>query len=297
MKKHTLLSCIILLLLLCGCGRSFYYSNDCVSDDYAVIDNTSKVFVRKLYLNDQKEKTKDSVSANKENTLIEVQYLIFNPNKEIIYIATTPSRYIYDKTNSYLIHSKKNEYPNGFYLNTFYFGKDITVNAGNSKIIEFKNKKFSEKWNFIQKDEDNIELMDIDKYKIKKVLIEGEKQTEEVFQSTEKVGISSNYDVKFEKIHRFKYLSFKIPDDSETSNKMSAATTNDESEKNYTIYDKNCNKKDTLSKYKLYPSAKRIYFKSSNKKLQYIFIPFSMDIIENYHSIKFKSNRVKFMKE
>jgi hypothetical protein len=282
--------------LISGCGRTWYYSNECYSLNFINVDSASDVFIRKLYLNEEFEKTKDSISLSnkkdKNNTLIEVQYLIFNPNREVIYIATTPSRYIYDKTDSYLIHSGNKAYPNGFYLNTFYFGNEIATPGKNIRKVEFKNSKTAQKWSFNVIDKDYINLSVIDNYKIKRVFINQDKVERRVFISTENVDLSSNHEVGFEKVHNFRYLSFKIPDDKKAAS-QAPNKNSDILKTKYTIYDEHCQKKDTFSSKILYPRANKIYFKYWNNKLEYIFIPFSQPV-KGYHSIKFNSDRVKF---
>ncbi|MDX6189282.1 hypothetical protein SGQ83_07995 [Flavobacterium sp. Fl-318] len=297
MKKTAYFLLIVSGALSFGCGRTFFYSNECYTSNYIEVNSQSDVFIRKLYLNEEYEKTKDSISlTNKKeqkNLLIEVQYLIFNPNKEIIYIATTPSRYIEDKTDAYLIHSRKNIYPNSYFLNTFYFGREISSDGNFFRKIEFRNKKMTQEWRFDKIDSNNMKLSVIDNYKIKRVFINQKKEEEKVFVSTENVNLSSNHDIEFQKIPYFHYLSFKIPQENKQPSKAASRGMDSLAEIKYTIYDEHCQKKDTFSKKKLYPRAEKIYFKYWNNKLEYIFIPFSLPV-NGYHSIKFKSSKVKF---
>lgn len=298
MKKTVYFLLMAAASLTFGCGRTFFYSNECYTSNYIEVNSQSDVFIRKLYLNEEYEKTKDSISVNnkmesKTNLLIEVQYLIFNPNKEIIYIATTPSRYIEDKTDTYLIHSRKNTYPNSYFLNTFYFGREISPEGKNFRKIEFRNNKMAQEWRFDNIDPNNMKLSVIDNYKIKRVFINQKKEEEKVFVSTENVNLSSNHDIEFQRIPYFHYLSFKIPHENKQPPKTVIKAMDSLGQTKYTIYDEHCQKKDTFSKRKLYPRAEKIYFKYWNNKLEYIFIPFSVPV-NGYHSIKFKSSRVKF---
>ncbi len=298
MRKTFYFLFIIIAVMAAGCGRTFYYSNECYTANFIEVNSQSDVFIRKLYLNEEYEKTKDSISLTKKNEkkpnlLIEVQYLIFNPNKEVIYIATTPSRYISDKTDTYLIHSRNNAYPNSYFLNTFYFGKEFASEGRNYRKIEFRNGKMAQEWRFDKIDSNNMKLTVIDNYKIKRVLINQKKEEEKVFVSTENVSLSSNHDIEFQRIPYFHYLSFKIPEEKKESSKTAIIRRDSIVETKYTIYDEHCQKKDTFSKRKLYPRAEKIYFKYWNNKLEYIFIPFTIPV-NGYHSIKFKSSRVKF---
>ncbi|MFH6937086.1 hypothetical protein [Flavobacterium sp. FlaQc-30] len=297
MKKIFYFFSLMITVLISGCGRTWYYSNECYSLNFINVDSASNVFIRKLYLNENFEKTKDSISLsnkiNRNNTLIEVQYLIFNPNREVIYIATTPSRYIYDKTDSYLIHSGKKTYPNGFYLNTFYFGIEIAKPQKNIRRVEFKNNKMAQEWSFNIIDKDYMNLSVIDNYKIKRVFVNQNKMERRVFVSTENVYLSSNHEVAFEKVDNFRYLSFKIPDDKKAASQALNKNVDSLNKTKYTIYDEHCQKKDTFSSKILYPKANKIYFKYWNNKLEYIFIPFSQPV-KGYHSIKFNCDRVKF---
>lgn len=296
MKNLIYLLFIIPLVISCSQGV-FYYTNDCNnSEGYIPINSSSQVYVRKLYLTEHKVQTGDSISTanviDQENLLIEVQYLIFNPDKEVIYIATTPSKNIYDKSDTYLLHGKKNIYPNSFFFNTFYFGEQTAVQSKASKQIIFQDKRNVHKWNFIQTSENIINLTAIDNYRIKKVRINQEEVSQTVYVSTENTSLSANHAVEFQKINRFFYLSFKIPLNETNTKKYTSQI-----DLKYTIYDKDCKKTDTVSKYLLYPKAEKIFFKYSNDKLKYIFIPFSQDIKSNYHTIKFNSDRVRFMRD
>jgi uncharacterized protein YcfL len=303
MKNILYLSAILFLVLSCS-SETFHYTNECSSADFFKIDSCSQVYARKLYLTQNSTKTADSISdSNKkqqQNRLIEVQYLIINPDKEVLYITTRPTTKIYDKSADYQLRSAKNSYPNSYVFNTFYFGKLLDGDKDGSRHIVFKDNRNSQVWNLKKANKgDSIILLTIDNYRIKhvKTAIAVMKNNAEtikdtflhnpVYRSTENVGLSANHGVEFIKIPRFHYLSFDDPN-------LPNRTATDSSIKRYAIYSRECLKKDIVSKRNLYPKANRIYFKYSGTKLQYIFIPFDMDITKSSHGIKFNCSWVKF---
>lgn len=293
MKNIATLLILSISFIISSCGRVFYYSHDCPNDDYVTINSKSKMFIRKGYLDATTNfKTTDSISGNVLNKLIEIQYLIINPNDEVIYISTTPSRYIYDKTNNYLIKSKRNEYPNAFYLNTFSFGKLIPSEDENYSIVEFSDRKKAFDWKFRIIDKDNYELESVNGFKFRKIYFNGKKEIKKVYQTTESSESSTASKKIFTKINHFIYLSFKIPDDSTTSEKIQEEPKLD----SYTskIYNKQCILIDSITKYKQYPKATTLNFKYKNNKIKYLYIPFNMNIFDGYRSIKFKKNRIAY---
>jgi hypothetical protein len=266
------------LFFLLGCGRGFYYSNDVAKNGTAVftIDENTEVFARKLYAQANKfegrelTNTNDSLSGN--SYLTEVQYLFFNKNK-VLYVSTVSSRYIYDKTDSYLIHNSSgfNAYPNSFYFNNFYFGN---YNDSDS-ILEFKNKKAAQDWK-IKKTTNNIDLLYINDFALKKTNFNGETTPQKNFLGSQVVDQSLRHDIVFKKMNHLKFLSFKIPDDK--SDYDTAGTTR-------------------TAKVKTYSKANEIYiaYKDKNKqKIDYLFIPFDTLLIPNYKALKFGSGKVRY---
>ncbi|WP_026710701.1 hypothetical protein [Flavobacterium filum] len=299
---------IISILTLTSCGKSFYYVKNDINIKHDIInrnitesfktDSTSKVFIRRLYVNKSETNLYNEITIDdsKDNKLIEVQYLIFNGNK-VLYISTIPSKYIYDKTQQYLLKKEggKISYPNAFFFNSFYFG---TVKSSDNKTIkiEFKKKKKIINWNF----EINIDskrncnaynLLSIEEFKSnnankRKSIVINESVKNEIYfsNSYEFIGNPNNY---------FKYLSFKVPYskcEMELADKMEEKLREKDSIIKY-YADKY---KETLKQKISFPIAYEIliiYKDSTKSKVKKLIIPFEND----FKSIKFKCNRVKYI--
>lgn len=291
MKNILRILILTIFASVCGCNRVFHYTNDKPEDatDSIIFDSSTQMFVRKLYLDKNNNKTKDSITDNNKtkdsiaenNILIEVQFLIFNQKDQVIYIATTPSKKIYDKGETYLIYH--DIFPNSYFLNTFYFGRVFSENDSKKRVV-FHNRKLVQIWNFDKiandksdkKSQPKLKLTMIDNHRLKNVEMQNNnKYTKPVYLSTENVNLSSNHDFELTKIRKFKYLSFKIP-----VKKM--------------IQDQ---KKDTNKKEEPSPQGKGIFFKYSDDNLNYLYIPFNQTIKDNYTTIKFKSSRVRFKRD
>jgi hypothetical protein len=279
MKSVTLkLLGTLFILLVIGCGRGFYYSNDTVGTEVFTIDENTEIYARKLYAKENEFKGRELTSAtddtlNGKGMLTEVQYLIFNKEK-VIYISTVSSRYIYDKTDSYLIKnsSGKNSYPNSFFFNSFYFGNYNTV----EETLEFKNEKTAQDWKIRKPNNYEVDLLYINNFNFKKVRFKGKTKVSKNFSNTEVVDQSVQNTVSFEKIKYFKFLSFKTPNSKNDYDKTGALR----SKKAITY-----NKANTFC----------IVFKEGKKqKVKYLFIPFSDELIPGYKALKFNSNRVRY---
>lgn len=300
MKNILPILIFTLLTALCSCNRVFHYTNDKPKEatDSIIFDSTTKVFVRKLYLDKNNEKTKDSIAENKDNILIEVQFLIFNQKDEVIYIATTPSKTIYDKGETYLIY--KEVYPNTYFLNTFYFGRVFSESETEKKLV-FHNRKFVQIWNFDRIGKDNpdkknqpkLKLTMIDNYRLKKIEMQDNIQYRKpVYLSTENVSLSSKHDFELTKILDFDYISFKIPVKKSDQDQKKDKNQNHSPKEKTAQYQKEDKNKNPPS-----PKGKGIYFKSTDGKLDYIFIPFDQKLKENYTSVKFNSKRVRYKRD
>ncbi len=269
---------LFVLLLLLGCGRGFYYSADTAANGTPVftIDEHTEVYVRKLYAQENqfkgRELTSTNDSLNGTSFLTEVQYLFFNQNK-VLYVSSVSSRYIYDKTDSYLIHNSSgyNAYPNSFYFNNFYFGN---YNSATS-LVEFKNNKTAQDWKIEKISDDKLQLQYINDYTFKKVRFKGETIQQKNFIGTQVVEPSVQHNIVFEKMNHLKFLSFKLPDDRSDYDKTGAR----------------------IAKAKTYAKTNQIYivFKNGNTtKIDYLFIPFDSELIPNYKALKFSSGKVRY---
>jgi hypothetical protein len=269
---------MLFILLLSSCGRGFYYSNDTAGTEVLTIDQDTKIFARKLYAkeniyNGRELSYINDDTINGKGMLTEVQYLIFNKNK-VLYVSTVASRYIYDKTDSYLIQnsSGKNFYPNSFYFNSFYFGK-YDENKG---IFQFKNGKTAQDWKISMGSDNDIELVYINNYNLKKERFNGADSIHKNLLSTEVVNQSVGNMVKFKKMNYFKFLSFKIPNERKDYAKTGVLLTT--KAKTYTKANKIC----------------MVFKEGENQKLKYLFIPFSDELIPGFKALKFSSKRVKY---
>lgn len=270
---------VVILIFIGGCGRGFYYSNDIPANGTPVftIDENTQIFARKLYAKESEFKGRELTSSNNnadgKSFLTEVQYLILSKNR-VLYISTVPSRYIYDKTDSYLIHnsSGKNSYPNSFYFNNFYFG-DYNENES---VFEFKNDKTAQDWKIEQASDSILKLVYINDYTLKKVRFKGETASPKNYSDTEVVDQSVQHPIAFEKIKYFKFLSFKTPDDRNDYNKSGT---------------------ERIAKAKTYSKANEIYiaFKDGKtQKIKYLFIPFDTELIPGFKALKFGSGKVRY---
>lgn len=270
---------VVILLFVWGCGRGFYYSNDVPANGTPVftIDENTQIFARKLYAKESEYKGRELSSSNEnadgKSFLTEVQYFILSNNR-VLYISTVPSRYIYDKTDSYLIHnsSGKNSYPNSFYFNNFYFGN---YNEAES-VFEFKNDKIAQDWKIERTSDSILKLVYINDYTFKKVRFKGETTNTKNYAGTEVVDQSVQHSIAFEKIKYFKFLSFKTPDQR-----------ND--------YDKSGTQR--IAKAKTYSKANELYIvfkEGATQKIKYLFIPFDTELIPGYKTLKFGSGKVRY---
>jgi hypothetical protein len=269
---------ILFILLLSSCGRGFYYSNDTVGTEVLTIDQDTKIFARKLYAKENRYNGRElsyinDDTINGKGMLTEVQYLIFNKNK-VLYVSTVASRYIYDKTDSYLIQnsSGKNFYPNSFYFNSFYFGK-YDENEG---VFRFKNGKTAQDWKINIGTDNDIELVYINNYNLKKERFNGADSIHKNLLSTEVVNQSVGNMVKFKKMNYFKFLSFKIPNERKDYAKTGVLLTT--KARTYTKANKIC----------------MVFKEGENQKLKYLFIPFSDELIPGFKALKFSSKRVRY---
>lgn len=270
---------VVALLILLGCGRGFYYSNDTASNGTPVftIDENTQVYARKLYAQETEYKGRELTSTNDslsgKSFLTEVQYLFFNKNK-VLYVSTVSSRYIYDKADSYLIQNSTgyNSYPNSFYFNNFYFGDYNTTDSS----LEFKNEKSGQDWKIEPTSTNQIKLLYINDFAFKKVHFKGTTTLQKNYLNTQTVDQSVQHAIVFKKINHFKFLSFKTPDDRSD-------------------YDSTGNVR--IAKAKTYSKANQIYiaFKQGKKqKIKYIYIPFDSELIPGYKTLKFGSGKVRY---
>lgn len=258
--------------MISSCGRKFYYSNDLPNKElFFVINKDTEIFARKIYIQknkfDGREIQKyDNDTLSDLGLLIEVQYIMINKN-DILYVSTTPSRYIYDKTDNYLIESKsgKNSFPNSFYFNSFFKG---FYEIENEKFV-FKNEKNEQNWN-IKISKNEIKLISIDNFNInnKKTQIKN-------YKSTEIAEFSFSNEIKFEKMKYFRYLSFKIPNDK-----------ND--------YQKNILKNNNIDELKRAENFYVQYTNATKNKIKYIFLPFNKELIPGFSTLKYRSNRIRY---
>lgn len=267
---------IAFLLITSSCGRGFYYSNDAVGTPVFTIDKNTQIFARKLYAKENAFKGRELISNVNDTTtdgrmLTEVQYLLFNGN-QVVYISTVSSRYIYDKTDSYLIESNnKNLYPNSFYFNNFYFGTYYP----DDETIAFTNKKNAQDWK-MSTTPNQMKLVYINHFNFRKVRFKGETATSKNYSHTEIVEQSLQNDILFEKIDNFHFLAFKIPNARNDLNKDGKPIT--QKDKTYT-------KSNQIN----------LVFKDSEKqKIKYLFIPFNNDLIPGYKALKFSANKVRY---
>ncbi len=109
-------------------------------------------YMRKLYMvknkyDGQQLVSKDSLSRHSDSILSEVQYLLIKKDI-VIYLTTTPSKYVYDKTDTYLIGGR---YPNAYYLNAMYIGKALPdAESENIMHFSFENQKAQQDWEMRQ---------------------------------------------------------------------------------------------------------------------------------------------------
>lgn len=329
MKKY-LKYCLatVLLTIIVSCGKSFYYTkHDLTNDsnnfnskviDSFITDSSSEVFVRRLYIDRLDGKysqiTLEPKTGSVKNKLIEVQYLIINDDK-VLYISTVPSRYVYDKTDQYLLNTEGIvKYPNSYFLNSFYFGKIVknTSSDTSNTTIEFRDKKNVMQWNLHSGStikHKTFELTTIDNYKIKN---RKSKPPIKVIQSTITTDKSVNNKIIFENIYRFvgdknskhyfQYLSFQKPiknqQEQEIYTKLKDSTISNDSLANTASIKNSKRRSEFVAKYKQYPAAKRIYviYKDTSKtKVKELIIPFESPIKDEENAIRFKGNRVKFI--
>jgi|GEM_PF-5034902 len=191
MKKYILLAVICCVV---GCGRTFHYTNlpshgvqeIPLKGDHQYytrkllklsvgVGPDQEAFVLKAILktNDsiqitdsiQRKTLNDKKSAsltgfNFNTKIVEIEHLyVFGDN--VIYITTTPSKFQDDLTQKYILN---NGYANGFYYNTFFFGK-IVPDAQQTvcKFIEKDGKHYS-LWRF-DANGNALSLKSIEKYK------------------------------------------------------------------------------------------------------------------------------------
>lgn len=270
---------LFFILLITSCGRGFYYSNDTVGTEVFTIDENTHIYVRKLYAQENEFKGREltEVTDDTLGLLTEVQYLVFN-NDKVLYISTISSRYIYDKTDSYLIQnsSGKNAYPNSFYFSNFYFGNYNKTN----QTLQFKNKKTAQDWKINKPNPNDIDLEYINNFTLKKVRFKSKTEVSKNFTNTEVVGESVQHPVRFKKINYFKFLSFKTPNHRNDFEKTGDLLTLKAKAK-------------TIS----YTKANKIFmvYKDDEKqKIKYLFIPFSGDLIPGFKSLKFGSSKVRY---
>lgn len=269
---------LLIISLLCGCRSGFHYSkNDTTPFKRSiVIDSTSTLYIRTLYTKENKYDgreltTKEKDSTGTKNFLVEVQFLIFNKNGQVIYISTIPSKYIFDKADTYLLKSKsgRTKYPNSFFFNSFFIGQ---YHEETSK-IEFNNTKTGQEWNLsFRKEAWVCSLLSINNYSYKKVRdMNKDIITQKVYLSTEVTDESFSNPVEFKKTKYFEYLSFRNPYDSI--------------------------KKGTLQRNNTILKANEIciYFEdAAMKKVSHVIIPFSDFLKPDFKNMKFKSGRVRY---
>lgn len=141
----TILFLLLYLMVFVGCGRKeLKYP---LADDRDCINiSDSDLYIRKVYADGNEEDgqkliVNDTLPSNEKTFLSDIQYLLIKKDVAI-YITTKPSRYIYDKTDSYLIN---NRLPNVIFFNTIYIGK-VVQNSAFEKRIVFKSKHFDQEW-------------------------------------------------------------------------------------------------------------------------------------------------------
>lgn len=314
MKKYTSYFVAILCLIsFSNCSKSFSYRNvdmnknfDTSITDIVNTNHNSTVFVRTFYIDDPDDSFgKKLINTDEKNKkLIEVQYLIINGDS-VLYISTISSKYIYDKSEQYLLRGNIVCYPNTFFFNSFYFGKIIKGSplTSNKFTIEFRNKKNIFHWNFSKINDPKHEafnLESIENYKIK--------NKSPLFESIIIIDRSVKNDVHFKNIYRyhgnpkhyFHYLSFRIPVTTLKEAKVvdSLTENNDKIEefKNSDFIQNDDFNKKIAEKYSSeFPQAKAIYlvYKDDKKsKVKEILIPFDKPIRDQYNCIKFRCKNV-----
>lgn len=146
--KITRIGAILLLaMLVSGC-----YSVKNFDKLKCITFNNTDSYIRKLYMVKNKYEgqqlvSKDSLSRHNDSILSEVQYLLIKKDL-VIYLTTTPSKYVYDKTDTYLIGGR---YPNAYYLNAMYIGK-VQPDPESENILHFtfENPKAQQDWEMRQ---------------------------------------------------------------------------------------------------------------------------------------------------
>jgi hypothetical protein len=200
LQKITKIGIGVLVLMLSGCYSIKNFNKlKCVS----LQDDKTEFYMRKLYMvntefEGQKLVSKDSLKNHTDSILSEVQYLLIKKDM-VIYLTTMPSKYVYDKTDTYLIGGK---YPNAYYLNAMYMGKVIRGHGSAAHFI-FENAKANQDWEVDMTDR-NCTLVSLDerKYRPRR---EGEKQRRISNTVVMKPRNSFLHPVEFEKVPDIKF--------------------------------------------------------------------------------------------
>lgn len=162
-------------------------------------------YMRKLYMikskyDGQKLVNKDSLNSQTDSILSEVQYLLIKKDM-VIYLTTTPSKFIYDKTDTYLIGGK---YPNAYYLNAMYMGTVVPDPAGDDLLhFAFENPKGDQEWE-MRKTATGWRLISLDERKFRHQK-QGENERRVSNTTVMKPRHSFLHPVEFEKVPDFKF--------------------------------------------------------------------------------------------
>jgi len=266
MKSRLLFFSILILVLItfCNCGRAFYYNNN-ESNDCFSIDEVDDIYIRKLYSQENEflgnELTKETNNiAGEENSLIEIQYLIIKKNNQVLYVTSTPSRYVYDKEDSYLIDRK---YPNAFFFNKFYFGKRTKKNLVDREIT-FENNDLKQVWELKLDSLNELQLVSVDEIK---------KKNDTDNSLTMKVVNSFKDNFVFKKVNYPFHIGFKSP-----------------------FIDEEQSKTKTFD-YKRIISKRICFIRNFENKeiIEQILIQFDNPVLgEEYKTIQFKKKRIPF---
>lgn len=274
----------ILALVFClvGCKRSFYYTHlpkDNVTP--LALDGDYTHYARKLYrinpdsmgqgmrLN-QLISVKDSLkitdsirsrsvtdksflAPNIKFKMVEIEHL-YRFGDDVLYMTTTPSKYQLDLADKYLLSKK---YANGFYYNTFFFGRVELDGQQLTCRFTDKDAKHYSLWRFDKKGK-VLSLQTIERYTsdnkfVSNILVAPTVSDDIEFEEMENDSVATNYPIK----SRFKHPKFKY------------------------------NTADSLSQ------LQGIYFRKVKKGKYSLYLTYDKNLSGNYKTIRFTNNRIK----
>lgn len=194
---------IVIIGVNAGCSGSYSYIVKPDLEKEFVISPSTKYYIRKLYLettpyegNEISEKATNEKGG--ENLLTEVQFLFIN-GKDVVYVTTKQSRFIFDKTGEYLIND---QIPNAYFFDGIYFGK-IVKDEGGEVDIDFESHKRKQKWTLNEK-KTQMDLNTVDEFEIK--------SKTDVHLSTMKIEYSFKHPFIFQPMKSISEIYYLIPD-------------------------------------------------------------------------------------